>query len=67
MPCLVAQCPQTMQIDISRSDLVLISFWSSPSLGLFGLVVSNLVLQACISFERDSDKIGSLLFFRLVA
>ena len=35
---------------VSRYDLVPISLWSSPFLVFFGLVVSYLVLQACISF-----------------
>ena len=46
---------------VSRSDLVLISFGSWPFLGIFGLVVSYLILQACISI-RVSDRNGALLF-----
>ena len=44
------------------SDLVPISFWSGPFIGFSGLAVSYLVLQACISFYRVSDKCGALLF-----
>ena len=50
-----------MPSNYSNWYLVPISFWSWPILGLFGLVVSYLVLQACISLYWVSDKCGALL------
>ena len=42
-------CPSMASI-YANLYLVLISFWSWPFLGLFAMVVSYLVLQACILF-----------------